>query len=264
MRFNSSLFGLPASLILLIASHANANSAIEPNQSPNPRRSNPPSSFQVSAVDILEPEVRSKQNVVGQSTAPVGVLKMSDDPGEKFFHEYWQYEDALAASITPENTASEPLRKRDLKEEVRLLANASTAISWRPPFALHTDDQLAYQDLRLRSSIPNSDGAVALAALQKRDFTCPAGTSSCSSIGAPNACCATDEFCFTVTDTGLGTVGCCPSGSTCGGTISSCNSPNTPCANGGTGYSPGGCCIPNYVCSGVGCKLQSFAVDILG
>lgn len=184
-------------------------------------------------------------------------MKMSDDPGEKFYMEYWQYEEALQQSNTSNVASTRPLRIRDEQEEGVLLANASASTSYRTPFALHTDDNFAMHHLEARGRIPSREAAAAaLAALQKRQFLCPTGTSSCSSIGYPNSCCATDETCFTIQDTGLGSVGCCPSGATCGGTISACNAPNTPCAeNQGGNYEGGGCCIPNYVCAGVGCKF---------
>ena len=246
MRLDSKLLGLPVSLLLLLVSQTNA--AANNNQSPAPWLSNLlPHAKRLPAE--APKESRNEQAVLGRP--PVGVMKMSDDPGEKFYMEYWQYEGALAETSIPA-VSPNPLRTRDLKEEVRLLANASAEISFRPPFALHTDNQLAAHDLRIRRSFPSLGGAALLAAFEKRDFTCPAGTLACA--GSSSACCATGETCFTVADTGLGSIGCCPDGMSCTGVITFCNSPNTPCANGGTGYEPGGCCIPNYVCAGVGCK----------
>jgi len=253
MRFNSKFLGLPASLLLLLLT-SRSESLVERNQSPWLRFL---SNVERIPAEAPRNEVRNEQMVLGK--APVGVRKMSDDPGEMFYMEYWQYDGALTEDSLQETSSQ--LRARDLKEEVRLLANASAAISWRPPFALHTDDELAFQDLRIRRSFPNSEGAAALAALQKRDFTCPVGTSDCSGIGSPNACCAVGETCFNVTDTGLGSVGCCPDGASCTGTITSCNTPNTPCANGGGDYQYGGCCIPNYVCAGVGCKSPPISLS---
>lgn len=89
-------------------------------------------------------------------------------------------------------------------------------------------------------------------ALLKRQFQCPAGTASCSSIGAPDVCCGTGLTCINVQgDSDAGSVGCCPEGQTCAGSVS-CDSNN--------GYSAcpdapnGGCCMPGFQCSGVGCK----------
>lgn len=169
----------------------------------------------------------------------MGVMKMGTDEGEKFYMEYWQFEQDLDQS----RMLDTPLQARDMDEEARILANGSVAISFRPPFALHTD----YEDLKGRGL---GDGPAVLAVLEKRGFVCPTGTSDCGAIGYPNSCCSTDESCFAIQDTGLGPVGCCPKGGSCGGTISSCNAPNSPCAD----NLGGGCCIPNYVCEGVGCK----------
>jgi hypothetical protein len=182
-------------------------------------------------------------------------MKMSPDEGEKFYMEYWQFEGPLEQSKL-QDTPTQALRNRDELEEASLLVNTSEAVSWRPAFALHTEqgpDSLVYGDLRARSALEAGNSAAALAALEKRGFTCPTGTSDCSGIGYPNSCCATGENCFSIQDTGLGPVGCCPSGNNCGGVITSCNTPNTPCPD----ALGGGCCIPNYVCAGVGCMYIS-------
>jgi progranulin len=180
--------------------------------------------------------------------SPVGVMKMSPDEGEKFYMEYWQFEQDLEQS--PMFGAF--LRARDEDEEARLLVNASAAILFRPPFALHTDNfGMEYGVLRARRAM---EGIAVLAALQKKDFVCPTGTASCQGIGYPNSCCSTDENCFVIPDTGLGPVGCCPKGGNCGGTITECNAPNTACA----ANLGGGCCIPNFVCEGVGCKCFTY------
>lgn len=166
---------------------------------------------------------------------------MSEDQGEKFYMEYWQFSEDSSQSTLK---ASLPLRARD-NEEAMLLSNGSMVMSFRPPFALHTENELGNMDLRAR-------GAAVLALFEKRAFICPVGTLDCSAIGYPNSCCSTNESCFMIQDTGLGPVGCCPKGSSCGGTISNCNTPNTPCA----ANLGGGCCIPNYVCEGVGCRFS--------
>jgi len=219
-NYQYSFLGLPASLILLIASQTNA------------------------AYNGAHSSQSQQTAATTSRAAPIGVLKMSDDPNEKFYMEYWQFDD-MAQS--PAQVPFHPLRNRDLKEELRLSANASAPISFRPPFALHAEDP-TYASVRAR------DAAGALAALQKRGFVCPVGTADCSAMGAPNSCCPSGESCFRITDTGLGPVACCPNGQTCGGSIGSCLAPNTPCAAAsGVSYQPGGCCIPNYVCAGVGC-----------
>ena len=247
MRFIKDILCLPTPVIVLLLSTRSAIAEVsveDQSLSPWPKHvrywpEDPPHRRR----DLEELEEHIKRG-----ERPVGVMKMSPDPGEKFYMEYWQY----GGQPEPEkegDSKSSNLRVREQEEESRLLANVSVIENFRAPFALHTQDKDA-QELRARAVVGRS--AAALAALEKRDFTCPSGTSSCSGIGYPNSCCSTDETCFEIQDTGLGPVGCCPRGGSCGGTISVCNSPNTACPQ----NLGGGCCIPNYVCAGVGCKLK--------
>lgn len=68
--------------------------------------------------------------------------------------------------------------------------------------------------------------AEALARLARRS-SCPAGMDSCAAK-------------------------CCPEGATCGGGVGSCPAGAASCPP-----SPGGgCCIPGYVCQGVGCRCR--------
>lgn len=228
----TSIFGLPASLLILVSSHTASTKAVQDEVSP--------AQWELPAQAKRWQEGTNRRREVEEhlrlGRSPVGVMKMNPDAGEKFYMEYWQFEQDMAQS--PDS----PLRPRNEDEEARLLANGSAAISFRPPFALHTE----YVGLKARGL---TDGAAVLAVL-KRGFVCPTGTADCGAIGYPNSCCSTDESCFAIQDTGLGPVGCCPKGGSCGGTITSCNAPNSPCAD----NLGGGCCIPNYVCEGVGCK----------
>ncbi|KAG9241940.1 hypothetical protein BJ878DRAFT_465348 [Calycina marina] len=186
---------------------------------------------------FLATEAHAFANHGTQDKAPIGILKMSDDPNEKFYMHYWQYEDSLQ---TPAQRPIHPLRSRDLKEELLLSANSSAAIAYRPAFALHADKSRREREV--------------IAVLQRRGFACPVGTATCGDF-APNSCCPEGEACYSITDTGLGSIGCCPEGTTCAGSVDGCMAPNTPCANDGTteGYDYGGCCIENYICAGVGC-----------
>lgn len=253
MRLKAQLLGLPAALILLIASHTHAGLGDEQSPAPWLKARSPQDD---SWLEKNRRRALSPAEQTNLSSSLVGVMKMGEDPGEKFFPEYWVFEEGSTQSPMFEVVLSPPLRARDEEEELRLLSNASSVLLYKPPFALHTTDEDAHQDLRARERLAGRGAAAALAALRRRDFTCPTGTSDCSGIGAPNSCCATGETCFNITDTGLGSVGCCPNGSTCGGTISTCGSVNTPCAVGGQNYEYGGCCIPDYVCAGVGCKCS--------
>ncbi len=135
------------------------------------------------------------------SRSPVGVLKMSLDAGEKFYMDYWQFDGDLEHGQLLDTGAS--LRARDEEEEARLLANASAVLSFRPPFALHTEetsDPLSFEDLRARKVVEGRNSGAVLAMLSKRGFQCPTGTANCSGIGASNLCCPTTEFCYSITE----------------------------------------------------------------
>jgi hypothetical protein len=173
-------------------------------------------------------------------------MKMSTDEGEKFYMEYWQFEQDPGGK----GKLEVPLTARHEEPDAASLANVS--MPFRAPLALHTEHESSYDDLKARKVLEGRNAVAALAILEKRAFTCPTGYAGCSAVGYPNSCCSTSETCFVIQDTGLGPVGCCPNGRTCGGTITSCGS-NTACAD----SLGGGCCIPNYVCAGVGCKFPS-------
>jgi progranulin len=259
MRLNSKTLGLPASILFLIASQATSAQSVENEQSPTQWPWNLPPHVRYWPEDPphRRRDLEDIEEHLSLGRSPVGVMKMSPDEGEKFYMEYWQFEGPLEQSGL-HDAPSQALRGRNELDEAILLANASATVSWRPAFALHTEqdpDSLGSEDLRAHGALEARNFAAALAVLEKRGFTCPTGTSNCSGIGYPNSCCAAGETCFSITDTGLGPVGCCPTESNCGGFITSCNSPNTPCAE--PEYSGGGCCIPNYVCAGVGCTYIS-------
>lgn len=159
---------------------------------------------------------------------PMVIRKMSPDESEKFFPHYVAFpEDQLAAVSA--------LQKRHHPEP-----------AFSPSFPIHVDDP----------GSPSEDetlyrrAAAALARLQRRQWGCPAGTASCSNIGHPDRCCRQTETCYKIDDTGLGSVGCCANGSTCGGTISNCAPGDTACP----ASMGGGCCIAGFVCQGVGCR----------
>ncbi|KAJ8062309.1 hypothetical protein OCU04_008856 [Sclerotinia nivalis] len=258
MRLSSTCLGLPTSILLLLVSQTNSVQAIHDNrlltQWPRDLAAHFKHWIYGSASWRRDDEFERDDTLTVKG--PIGTLKMSENEGEKFFMEYWQFEgEDTQSNLDGKNNF---LRKRDLKEEARLFANSSIPVSFRAPFALHTEDHsgsLDYEDTRVR----RKDSAAILAILEKKDFKCPTGTSNCSSIGYPNSCCATDETCFKITDTGLGPVGCCPSGGNCGGTITNCASPNTPCAD----DVGGGCCIPNYVCASIGCVINPSLVIVV-
>lgn len=171
---------------------------------------------------------------------PCGVKKMPADEGQMFFLEYWLFD----------RERSEDLVRRQLErtatqkpEELKLSANASTPQCPRPPLLIHADEVSRQRPLLGRSFIPG------IAWLFTRDFICPSGTTSCSSIGQPNSCCQNELTCNIIPDTGLGIVGCCEAGASCAGQVASCPVGYSSCPS----SQGGGCCIPGYECSGVGC-----------
>lgn len=212
----SSLLGLPASLLLLLAA-------------------------QITRIDADR----------GQ---PAAIRKMGVDAGEKFLEEYYAFGDDNTAAqigthIQPTNQASGVLTPA---EEKLLAANSSAAIAFRAPFAAHLfpaseiledrDAQSGARDLYRKAKLIE-------ARLAKRDYSCPSGTSDCSSIGYPDTCCQSGTSCVKITDTGLGSVGCCPDGESCTGTIA-CSGDQEGCPS----DSGGGCCISGYACASVGCE----------
>lgn len=158
-----------------------------------------------------------------------GVRKMSDNEGEKFFLDYWDFVGS-----------SEAITERNLFESVNLTtADMESENGYSPA-------RFVPQSYPFESSFPPEfeEG------LQARNFKCPTGTSACTSIGRSDRCCGSGETCEIVADTGHGDVGCCASGKTCSGMIGSCANGYTACSQ----ALGGGCCIPGYDCVDGGCE----------
>ena len=167
---------------------------------------------------------------------PSVVRKMSDDEGEKFYFDYWSWDDPFFSSSSS---------KRDVVN-----TSMTELVELQPAILLHTStdaDSLLLVDKKQDYA---RSARRALFMLLGRDFQCPTGTFSCTSIGQPDSCCGNGATCVIVQDTGLGVVGCCPAGETCGDTVSSCGAGYTSCAS----SLGGGCCIPGYTCVTGGCR----------
>ncbi|KAJ0307056.1 hypothetical protein COL516b_004288 [Colletotrichum fioriniae] len=119
---------------------------------------------------------------------------------------------------------------------------SNTSFSYRPPFAEHHDSTTSIGWESLRRAVE------ALHILEKRQ-SCPTTMNSCEYIGAANKCCLSNEVCVKVVDEHVGNVACCPKGAACSGAVAACPSGTTSC----DAEMSGGCCIPGYVCQGVGC-----------
>ena len=132
-------------------------------------------------------------------------------------------------------------------------------LAYRPPFAVAMDDRQAASPAGRFELLVRHAARAALARLERRQWACPAGTGSCEAIGYPNSCCPSEEACVEVQDTGLGPVGCCPAGATCGGGVSGCSDGSMPCGS----DIGGGCCIPGFVCQGVGCEFAKVSISTI-
>ncbi|KAL2115662.1 hypothetical protein VTJ04DRAFT_9917 [Mycothermus thermophilus] len=198
-----------------------------------------PASIPLSTWLLLLPQLAGASQLL-----PTAIRKMPPDRNAKFHHEYCAFADPdeeqlpaalLARRFSSSNNHHQPQ-----------WSNTSTPISPFPPFALlasssssgHNDDPPPWFLFRR-----------AKAALERRQWACPVGTQSCASIGFPNSCCGQDETCISIEDTGLGPVGCCPAGATCGGGVHGCVNGGMACAS----EIGGGCCLEGFVCEGVGC-----------
>lgn len=174
---------------------------------------------------------RQAQAKLRKGVAPNAMRKMSVDEGEMFFPEYWGFE--------------------QMKSDTELEGNCSHTVDHLEellaPMTIHVQSRSEDEGILKRSV--EHDTSSSLNMLKRA--SCPSGTNSCTSIGYPNSCCSSSQTCILIADTGLGPVGCCPAGSTCSGSISSCAAGNTACPS----SLGGGCCIPGYTCSGVGCMF---------
>lgn len=171
---------------------------------------------------ILERNAAIEADLLAGQKPIHGVKKMSNDEGEKFFMDYWGLSDSHNTEWLMGNNTNSRLS------------------SMRPPVSVNR-------------------GGAGLE-VNKRDFQCPAGSKSCTSINRPSSCCGTEETCELVEDTGLGDVGCCPQGQQCSGNIGTCQSGYQACP----ASMGGGCCFPGYDCVEGGCTFSfSFVYYLL-
>ena len=237
---------IPASLLLFIATAPTVTQALDSNWAFKLTPFSWSKSGKESSTRRDEIAITHDINQVS-----IAVRKMTDDQGEMFFPEYWQFEAGTNGAPKLEKDRGRPIPRslRPLEQDestVKDWANASIPQPLQAPFSLHTNDQ---RDTRpLISRLLRSPGAIF--ALDTRDFTCPGGTSPCNAINRQNSCCTTGLVCQLTTDVGLGDVGCCEPGQACGQEVSGCPEQYTLCSS----SLGGGCCIPNSTCDSVGCK----------
>lgn len=225
MLLSSQLLTLPAPLLVFLASAPTRASAQGLEWHSYLRRDE---RYFPEHEDVYRREIAVQQRL--QEETPMAVKKMSADPGEKFFLDYWAFADVTGISTN------------------------HTLPSLKCPVRPSSEDGFSpilprYLDLRR------------LSMLQQRDFQCVEGTYACTSIGYPNACCSAGYNCVLLDqNTALGNVGCCPQGETCGSAISECEAGYSSCPN----YPGGGCCPPGYGCLDVGCVQTASATQYVG
>lgn len=163
---------------------------------------------------LVKRGLQAHQRLVRDGQMPTGVLRMSPDPNEMFFLDYWLFEE----------------------NDQLIYANGTDVLPPMLPHAASPSLQSIFHKL------------------QKRDFSCPAGFGSCASVGRQYSCCASGSTCVIVQNSGLGDVGCCPAGASCssGASLGSCDT--SAGYKSCPGSSNGGCCMPGFDCQGVGCK----------
>jgi progranulin len=259
MHLPKTLFALPASLLLVLLYDKTPAQATEGDNSPSQWPYNHPPHVKYWPEDPphRRRDLEAIQEHIVAGHTPVSVKKMSTDESEKFFPEYWGFEEhenqfAILGGGGMSNARNSP---RIEHEDVQLSANDSRRLSFRPAFAFHATQESSFNQVQSEGNVAEGrrrrrNSAATLALLENRALQCPNGTSPCSTI-APNLCCALGETCFTIPDSGLGTVGCCPNGATCEGNIT-CAVGNTPCDS----KIGGGCCISGYVCADMGCEYN--------
>lgn len=216
------LCALPPALLLLLTSLAQTNAS---QRAPHLHDLSPDYKYYPEHEHLFRRQAEIQQKLQWQR--PTAVRKMSGDPGEKFYLDYWLFENEPELAVN--NTADS-----ELSASIRVHNNVSKA-----------------------QFVPRHFDPRGLYKLFRRDFECPSGSYACSSIERPNSCCENGSTCQLIDDTGYGDVGCCPSGQSCGDTLSGCTDGSTGCPNDG-----GGCCLPGYGCYQEGC-IQTATTTIL-
>ncbi|KAH9876299.1 hypothetical protein J1614_004178 [Plenodomus biglobosus] len=156
-----------------------------------------------------------------QHEKPIGVKKMSLDEGEMFMLDSWIFASDVEDQAPGQSDNADP---------------GNGTLQMRSPLRpLAEDDFLARLHIR--------------DVLLKRQFACPEGTRDCSSIGAPDVCCGTTSTCINVeSNTDVGSIGCCPQGQSCAGSVSCDTSQGYSSCPGSPN---GGCCLPGFRCLGI-------------
>ncbi|KAH8131142.1 hypothetical protein LI328DRAFT_139079 [Trichoderma asperelloides] len=183
--------------------------------------------------------------VAANQPLATAIKKQLPDANEKLFPDHLAFE-PLPALNPFETTVATNLWLDD--QEDKDASSSNSTKRYHPAFSYHFQE--SEEDLLKRA-------ADVLVILQNR-AACPSGMESCSSIGSPDKCCADGTYCTNVSDSDSEQIACCPDGATCGGGVGACPSDAVSCPS----ELGGGCCIPGYVCQGVGCVPSASATGI--
>lgn len=177
------------------------------------------------------------QQTTAGSSSPTAIKKLAPGSNDKLLREHLAF--APLQILSPRDAAAAAISFLD-EQDAEFLKLNGTERFYRPAFAPHSEES---RDGMLRRA------AEALALLQRRS-SCPKGMNICSDIDPEVKCCQEGTYCVDVGNSVAGGVACCPDGASCGGGVGSCPSGAASCSE----ELGGGCCIPGYVCQGLGCK----------
>ena len=189
-----------------------------------------------------------------QSRPPTRVRKMSGEPGEMFFLDYWGWDDDdLFAQTEDDFTLDNALQERALPPEYANESSSDFPLPAIRPNANPPSQESFFDDVFRFFHRSN---------IAARDFSCPDNSTPCASLNRTDICCGSGENCYIGEDQGCGSVGCCPHGQTCSGPVQCCNTAAgySNCGENENVGSNGGCCIPNFTCFGTGCKSARCAL----
>jgi hypothetical protein len=224
MRLSRTILSLPPSLLLLI-SVPSCQTAAELHLEER---------AQLDDQHLIRRGLAAMEKL--QSRPPTRVRKMSGEPDQMFFLDYWGWDEELFDGLRARDI--DPSYEEDTIDFL-LPALRPNALPYgqRSPF----DDLFRFFQ---RSEIV------------ARDFSCPTNSTPCASLNRTDICCGSGETCYIGDDLGCGTIGCCPANQTCSGPVQCCNTAAGYSNCSDVAGSNGGCCIPNFSCYSTGCKFR--------
>src|SRR5216117_526401 len=86
--------------------------------------------------DSIQRDVAIQERLIGQP--PAGVRKMSDDEGEKFFMDYWLFDEGIGGA--DEGGHHNHARKREARGCEQMTEGTNGSSLFRPPLPLHAGE----------------------------------------------------------------------------------------------------------------------------